>query len=565
MQKKRSHWQGEIPKFHVDDFLRRGQAIFLLDGIDEISSIDVRRALRASVFEGMERYPRCRWLMTSRIVGYDTAVFDVVYDDGECLYFAEEDRDDTYVTVRRLARRLYVAPFSDHQIERFASGWYATREHAEERASGGTDDLVTAIHKNPHTLRLARIPNLLTFMALIHRVLAQLPNGRALLYQEIAKAYLETIDTFRGLQEFDFPLHQKMRWLGNVAFQMQRQRESDKKDREVLVDRETVERWLSEEMRKELGVTASSTASTFLDYLARRSGLLLPRGQDVFAFAHLSFQEFFAAVYLMGQITSPAWLREKAAEGASREDVCRFGGLASWQETLILLFELLGTQPGWASEVYDCLFGEDPAPDDEERTALLAEIVADPHSALNGAERLEAAKTSWRVELTRQQCLDIKTSDKCRIPQILLESTTIPLKSVLFALKDVSCVVDIRQIWLSHVLLDSAQPETFFEALGAAVSKIRALDLIGTRVEDLSPLTNLSQLRTLYLGGTRVEDLSPLSNLSQLSRLYLSETRVEDLSPLSNLSQLSTLVLSGTLVEDLSPVQGIKGLEIYGP
>ena len=62
-----------------------------------------------------------------------------------------------------------------------------------------------------------RIPNLLTFMALIHRVRAMLPDGRALLYNEIGEAYLETIDTFRGLQEMDFPLHQKMRWLGQSA------------------------------------------------------------------------------------------------------------------------------------------------------------------------------------------------------------------------------------------------------------------------------------------------------------------------------------------------------------
>ena len=56
--------------------LAAGQAFILLDGIDEIGDIEARERLRLAVFDGFARYPRCRWLLTSRIVDYSEVPFD---------------------------------------------------------------------------------------------------------------------------------------------------------------------------------------------------------------------------------------------------------------------------------------------------------------------------------------------------------------------------------------------------------------------------------------------------------------------------------------------------------
>jgi predicted NACHT family NTPase len=60
------------------------------------------------------------------------------------------------------------------------------------------------------------VPNLLTMMALIHRNRANLPNGKALLYEDIAQAYLKTIDEFRRITEHTESLQDIKRWLGEV-------------------------------------------------------------------------------------------------------------------------------------------------------------------------------------------------------------------------------------------------------------------------------------------------------------------------------------------------------------
>lgn len=87
-------------------------------------------------------------------------------------------------------------------------------------------------------------------------------------------------------------------------------------------------RWVAAAMAEGGAGGTESDAAEFVDYLARRSGLLLPRGQDQFAFLHLSFQEYFAAVFLQNQIASPAWLMggDRVAAGTAKEDLRSYPG-----------------------------------------------------------------------------------------------------------------------------------------------------------------------------------------------------------------------------------------------
>ena len=42
----------------------------------------------------------------------------------------------------------------------------------------------------------------------------------------------------------------------------------------------------------------SAELDDFLHHVARHSGLLLPRGEGLYGFAHLSFQEYYTACHL---------------------------------------------------------------------------------------------------------------------------------------------------------------------------------------------------------------------------------------------------------------------------
>jgi internalin A len=94
----------------------------------------------------------------------------------------------------------------------------------------------------------------------------------------------------------------------------------------------------------------------------------------------------------------------------------------------------------------------------------------------------------------------------------------------------------------------------------ASLTGLQRLNLGNTGVRNLSPLSSLIELRSLELSGTRVTNLSPLSSFTKLQRLDLAGTRVMDLSPLSSLIELQSLSLLGTKVTDLSPLSGLSRL-----
>ena len=263
---------------YLHQVLADGKAFILFDGIDEIGNLAVRKSLRDAVFDGFNRYPDCRWLLSSRIVGYDEVPFDTELETADAITGPDElphaefrmkplrPNEKEKLAPQELRKVVgkargiggsrvvtrYIAPFDDQRIEVFARNWYIQREAAATRAGEDALHLVRAVHADDAILRLARTPNLLIMMALIHRVEATLPHGRALLYDRIAEAYLESIDKFRGVYSGAYNLPQKKRWLARVGYEMQRRRKSkgDNGESELLVKSSEVTSWLAEEMKR---------------------------------------------------------------------------------------------------------------------------------------------------------------------------------------------------------------------------------------------------------------------------------------------------------------------------
>jgi len=129
--------------------------------------------------------------------------------------------------------------------------------------------------------------------------------------------------------------------------------------------------------------------------VGRRSGLLLPRGQDRFAFMHLSFQEFFAATYLSEHVTGPRWYENRDQETAHGAPALRrYAEDPAWREAMVLLFEVLADRTGWPETLHDVVFGG--TPDSEGLLRLLAEVAVDPYSGLPEGVREKAFRRCLR-------------------------------------------------------------------------------------------------------------------------------------------------------------------------
>ena len=551
---------------YVRQALADGQAFLLLDGIDEIGDRSARKDLRRAIFDGMARYPGCRWLLSSRIVGYDEVPFDTMRSrSDEKPYHAEWSAEVHKGFQGRIPRDLhrttgasigvpvatrYIAPFDDRRIVVFARNWYVQREAAATRAGANAGHLVQAVHADESILRLARVPNLLTMMALIHRIEATLPHGRALLYERIAEAYLESIDKFRGIDLGPHDLPRKKGWLARVGFEMQRRRtsEDDADGSEMLVDVDTVKCWLSEEMDRGEALPGSPSAAEFLKIVGRRSGLFLPRSEGRYAFVHLSFQEYFAAFALEREVTRLRWARDKDSRlGFDCKLLTEWAGKSVWRETFAFLFELLALkeEDDWHADLLRCVFGQgwsrlnESMSNEQEALSTQQKSVSKKREALNIGNLLARLVVNSRSGLSAQERDDA-------------------IASCIEAQLRVPFVLRPQSIFQGLLGNDVELNAKVFEEMGRA--NIHNLDLVGVQIPDFMPLANLTTLKWLDLDGTQVSDLSPLASLTALESLNLNGTQVLDLSPLANLSTLESLNLRNMQVRDFSPLINLTAL-----
>lgn len=81
----------------------QGHCLFLLDGLDEVLHVGQRSLIRDQIQELMRRCRNCRFVISSRIVGYRDAQLP--------------RGDDGFV-------HFTLSPFDDDDIRRFAERWY---------------------------------------------------------------------------------------------------------------------------------------------------------------------------------------------------------------------------------------------------------------------------------------------------------------------------------------------------------------------------------------------------------------------------------------------------------
>ncbi|MEI8384071.1 MAG: leucine-rich repeat domain-containing protein [Planctomycetota bacterium] len=337
--------------------------------------------------------------------------------------------------------------------------------------------------------------------------------------------------------------------MARVGFEMQRRRSEtgpgEKKDQEILATGEQVRSWIAAAMAESGQSGNEVDAAEFVEYLGKRSGLLLPRGHDRFAFLHLSFQEYFAACLLAQRVVTPAWIKgdnTRMLEGARQDDLREHANRSLWRETLVFLIQLLAIDhQDWLLDARDCLFGPNfsavqPTIDHWNRVLLLARLVIDPYAGFDSRQKEEAIRVCCRYEMMMQK---------------EFESTATPYDNMV-----------VRTL----LSIERTSRDIILEQLVAAAHEAQSprLDLSGTGVTNISTLTSLPQLRYVNLKGTAITDISPLGKLVRLGRLDLSGTQVCDFSPLRNLKYLSYLGLNHTKMDDLSSLAGLLNLTTLG-
>lgn len=244
-----------------------GRILFMLDGLDETEPGLRDDYILPWLAELCKKYPDCLYLVSSRPVGYPPGTL-------RKLKFSECDLQDF--------KEPEIAKYTRHWCTAIRLAQNDPDEEARREGAKEGEHIVAGFKGHPYIRNLARNPLMLSAICLVNYFEGgQLPKDRAVLYKLCVEGLLHHWDQRRGIRSA-YSLDEKLRVSREVAIAMQSDDRAEYEAAKVLK--------IFADVLKD-----KDRAKKLLEHIRYRTGLLIERRAGVFAFAHLTFQEYLAA------------------------------------------------------------------------------------------------------------------------------------------------------------------------------------------------------------------------------------------------------------------------------
>lgn len=253
--------------------LRSGNALLLVDGLDEISDEGARQTFANHLRTFLAMFPQIALVVTSREAGFRLVAG----------------------VIASACEQAKLAPLAEDDVLRLCERWHVEVVGNNDKVRADARELGQAIWDNERIRKLAENPLLLTTLLVVKRWIGELPRSRAALYREAIRVLVRTwnVEGFAPLDE-DETLAQ----LSYVACAMMEEGKQQIGQKALLKLLQSARRELEAELQ-----FARISPQEFIERIEYRSSLLMQTGhelidselQPVYEFRHLTFQEYLAA------------------------------------------------------------------------------------------------------------------------------------------------------------------------------------------------------------------------------------------------------------------------------
>lgn len=299
--------------------LENGQVVLALDGLDEVLDISQRLKVVNEVHDIVARMPENRYIISSRIVGYEDARLGAKF-----VHFT-------------------IQPFNHSQIKNFCEVWYkavlSASENNLEQLKTRSEKLFTAIISKKEIANLASNPLLITLIASIHFKGHSLPSNRVQLYDVATETLLQywvqqRVTDGSQLKEKDDVIE----ILSPIAFHIH-----DSSPEGLIEEKDFYAQCSMIFRREEYALTSTEIkreVRELIRFLREQSGFFHEKGIDdssrsrYFGFLHQTFQEYLAAIEIINR-----WKENSL-------DFANLIGNARWVESLRLAAGILKGEKG---------------------------------------------------------------------------------------------------------------------------------------------------------------------------------------------------------------------------
>ncbi|BAZ14783.1 NACHT domain family protein [Calothrix sp. NIES-4071] len=291
----------------VRNLLENGQCLIMLDGLDEVkgNNYDIYRDIEAFI----DAFPDNRFIITCR-----PAASDYVFND-----FTEVE----------------IADFERAEIEEFAHNWF--RERGEDDIG---DTFIKKLEENHAVRELATNPLLLTILCLTFEDTYDFAGNRYAIYEDAVDTLLRRWDASRRIERrtsFNLSRKRKINLFSEIAY-----RGFGYEPPKVLWHQRELEKQISQFMQN---ITSELDPQETLKIIEANYGLLIQQAKNIYSFSHLTFQEYFAAEYIVENRESD-FLKNFVEQNLT---------VKQWREVFILITERLSNADEYLKLIFRCV------------------------------------------------------------------------------------------------------------------------------------------------------------------------------------------------------------------